>query len=192
MKLRVVDWVDYDDYDMPEGTIGWAARNAIIDDIRKHKYLFSGWAHQEGYRCTPLLNDGKIYRFSQRGWGDIMAEAHGEEGKMSYASYAFMMDRKFEKRPDRRAMFTGDFETDLNETFKVETSADAFESAQRENKIVFDNFEKLRYLDEGDTLVLSSNGETKTYLVTGVERSRDNTVEDEDKFLFTVDLSPVK
>ena len=99
MKLKVIGWTYYGTQ-LPQGKLGWAARNAIIDDIKEHGYLFSGWAHQEGNFCAPVLNDGKIYRFSQRGWGGVMAEAHGYTGRMDYTLFAFAGDRKKEIRPD--------------------------------------------------------------------------------------------
>ena len=41
MKYKVVGWADYDGMDVlsSKGTIGFAERNAIIDEIKKHKYL---------------------------------------------------------------------------------------------------------------------------------------------------------
>lgn len=191
MKLRVVDWVDYDD-DYPESDRGWAARNAVIDDIRKHGYSFSGWAHQEGYRCAPLLNDGTICRYSQRGWGDVMAEANGEMGAMDYVDFAFMMDRSLEKRPDRRPEYFGDPESDLNEAFALEVSADAFESARRDGKIILESYDSLRYLYKGDSLTLSCGGEKAEYIVTDVYRTRDKEEKNEDKFVLNVFLSPAQ
>lgn len=189
MKLRVVDWVDYDD-DYPDGDIGsWAARNAIIDDIRAHGYLFSGWAHQEGAYCTPLLNDGKIYRYSQRGWGDVMAEAHGETDGMSYCNYAFMMDSKFETRPDFDPLFDDEFETDLAETFRVQLSPAAFESARNERKITFADFETLRYIDKGDSIELTSGDESAKYLVADVCRTCNRRENEQPEFVLTVSLA---
>ena len=54
-------WTHYDDESVPEkgGCLGFAERNAIIDDIRAHGYLFSGWDHQESWDCVPILNDGE-------------------------------------------------------------------------------------------------------------------------------------
>ncbi len=191
MKLRVVDWVDYDD-DYPDSDLGWAARNAVIDEIRAHGYSFSGWAHQEGYRCTPLLNDGTVCRYSQRGWGDVMAEANGDMGEMDYAMFAFMTDRSLETRPDDSPEYDGDFESDLNETFEIATSADIFESARNEHKVKLENYDDLRYIYKGDSLILTSGGESAKYLVKDVSRTRDASVKDEDKFVLNIALSPLK
>ena len=49
MKYKVIGWTYYDNNEVLDSgnTIGFAERNAIIDEIRKHKYLFTGWHHQE-------------------------------------------------------------------------------------------------------------------------------------------------
>ena len=61
MKYKVVGWTSYDGDDVPdsEGRIGYAECCAIIDAIKEHGYLFSGWDHQEMFDCAPVLNDGK-------------------------------------------------------------------------------------------------------------------------------------
>lgn len=177
MKLRVVGWTYYD-ADLPQGEIGWAARNAVVDDIKKHGYLFSGWAHQEGYGCTPVLNDGKAYCFSQRGWGDVMAEAHGHTGRMDYALYAFARDDETEIRPKDyfdEDEFTPEF--NLNERFELEVSKDVFDSAQSLHEIKSDDLPYLRYLDAGDTLTLKCGKQTAEYAVADVDRKRDLTEE---------------
>lgn len=98
MKLRVVGWVA--PYAVTEeGEATWAVRNAIIDEIRKHGYEFSGPTHGES-GCTPVLNNGKKYLFSTRGWADLMAEAHGHTGSMDYMIYYMPMYPKTEKCPD--------------------------------------------------------------------------------------------
>ena len=92
MKYKVIGWTYYENYEILDSnkTIGFAERNAIIDEIRKHKYLFSGWHHQESWDgVVPILNDGRKRCFSQRGWGGVMAEAYGEMGDFDYARYAF-------------------------------------------------------------------------------------------------------
>ena len=92
MKYKVIGWTYYEDdtvlsYD---GDDSFAQRNAIIDEIRKHKYRFSGWHHQESWEnCVPILNDGRKRLFSQRGWGGIMAEAYGQLGDYDYATFTF-------------------------------------------------------------------------------------------------------
>ena len=101
MKLRVVGWSST--YaDVEAGEVSWAVRNAIIDEIRKHGYEFSGPTHGDCYGCTPILNNGKKYLFSTRGWGDIMAEAQGYTGSMDYMIYYMPMYPEPEKCPDTK------------------------------------------------------------------------------------------
>lgn len=76
MKIKVVGWTQYDLHEFDEGDSGWAVRMAVVDDIRKNGYLFSGYAHQEYSNCAPVFNDGKMRRFSQRGFADMIARRH--------------------------------------------------------------------------------------------------------------------
>ena len=177
MKFRVVGWTYYDN-DLPQGEISWAARNAVVDDIKKHGYSFSGWAHQEGAGCTPVLNDGKMYCFSRRGWGGVMAEAHGYTGRMDYAKYAFELNPDAEIRPKER-FNEEEFipERDLNERFELEVSQKIFTSAQSLHEIKLDDLPSLRYLDAGDVLVLKCSNQTAEYTVADVDRKRDLTEE---------------
>ena len=123
MKYRVIGWTNYDDESVPDkaGCLGFAERNAIIDDIRKNGYLFSGWDHQEMWDCTPILNDGKKRCYSQRSWGGIMAEAYGDMGDYDYALYTFSESIKREKCVRPRGFRLDGFtpETDLNEHFEI-------------------------------------------------------------------------
>lgn len=173
MKLRVVGWTYYDDDWMP-GTLGWAARHAIIDEIKEKGYLFSGWAHQEGDNCAPILNDGKIYCYSQRSWGGIMAEAHGYTGRMDYAKFAFDVDPEKVSFPEDRIdedAFT--LELNLNERFELEVPQSILECACKDGEITLDNLPALRYLDEGDTLKLLCGERSEEFIVADVERKRD-------------------
>ena len=104
MKYKVIGWTYGDDYEFPtsQEQIGFAERNAIIDEIKKHKYLFSGWHHQESWEnCVPILNDGKKREFSQRGWGGVMAEAYDNFDDYGYSIYTFYqsIDEKYLKFP---------------------------------------------------------------------------------------------
>lgn len=178
MKLRVVGWTDYEDR-IEEGTPSWAARNVIIDDIKAHGYVFSGWSHQEGFPCVPVLNNGKMYCFSQRGWGGVMAEAHGYYGRMDYAKFAFGWDRANEIRPKEifnKYNFTP--ERDLNERFELQVSQVSWDNAHSEHTIKLDDLIELRYLDVGDTLALVCGEQTAEFAVADVDRTRDLT-EDE-------------
>lgn len=177
MKLKVVGWTYYDDC-LEEGSNGWAARSAIIDEIKKHGYMFSGWAHQKCDCCTPVLNDGKMYCYSQRGWGDLMAEAHGYTGRMDYAKFAFEIDDDAEIRPQEyfdEENFSPEY--DLSERFEIEVSDDIFESAKKEYQITLEDLPELSYLDFKDTLVLTCGEKKAEFSVWDVERKRDLTEE---------------
>ncbi len=92
MKLKVVGWTHNDDYHYPENDGSFAARAAVVDEIREHGYEFSGMHHQNISNCTPILSDMTMFGCTQRGWGDVMAEAHGETHPMAYARYAFFCE----------------------------------------------------------------------------------------------------
>ncbi len=89
MKLRVVGWTYYDDARFEDGGDSYAAHEAILADVKANGYDFTGWHHQEAERGAPVLSDGRIYRYSQRGWGGLMAEVVGDEDLFGYARYAF-------------------------------------------------------------------------------------------------------
>ena len=178
MKLRVVGWTYYDD-DWPQGIRGWSARHAIIDEIKEKGYFFSGWSHQEGYNCAPVLNDGKIYCYSQRSWGGIMAEAHSFTGRMDYAKFAFYVDPDKESFPQESIdedAFT--LELNLHEKFELEVTQSILECARKQHEITLDNLPALRYLDDGDTVVLICGESRAEFTVSDVERKKDFTEEE--------------
>ena len=173
MKYRVVGWTDYDGDDAPdsESPIGFAERHAIVDDIKKNGYLFSGWDHQERWGCTPVLNDGKKRCFSQRGWGGVMAEAHGETEPYAYARYTFM--ESIAKPVLPRGSYTPCYftpETELAEHLSLAVDGETLARARGQNPILLPDAPALRYLDAGDTLTLTDDGDALTVLVTGVDR----------------------
>ena len=182
MKLRVVGWTYYDDDLLHDDS--WAARMAAVDDIKKHGYEFSGWSHQECECCAPVFNNGKMLCYSQRGWGSVMAEAHGYTGRLDYTMYAFIIDPE---QLDAEIHPTDKFdeenfvpEIDLNERFELAVAQDIFDAAQNDGEIKVDDLIELRYLDVGDTLALTCGENTAEYLVEDVDRKRDLT---EDEFL---------
>ncbi len=170
MKYRVVGWTYYDDDRVEDGALTWAARVAILDEIKRNGYEFSGWDHQEEYNCVPVLNDGKKRTYSQRGWGDVMAEAHGETDSFAYVGFAFDAVSETRKIPEneyRCDEFTS--ETDLNEVFELPVSAEQEQKA-KQGRIALYDFADIRYLDGGDTLVLKSGDQSAVYDVVEVVR----------------------
>ena len=177
MKYKVIGWTYYDNYSIPfsDNRIGFAERNAIIDDIKKHKYLFSGWDHQESWdNCVPVLNDGKKRGFSQRGWGGVMAEAYGKMGDYDYSIYSFYGSVKNISKKSCSIDFSPkDFVSEplLNEHFDVTISEELFEIAKKKNPFYLDDLAELRFIDTNDTITLHCNGETLNFLVDDIDRN---------------------
>ena len=175
MKYRVVGWVSYDDPCVEARYASPAAIAAIIDDIRDNGYLFSGHDHGAYPDCAPVLNDGKKRLFSERGFGALMAEAHGDYSRMGYSSYAFghFGEEDGAVMPDI-PFFPDEFvpEEDLSEEISVEATAEDRAAADG-GRLTLRDAEVLRFLDAGDTLTLLLPEGRAAYLVTGVERRRD-------------------
>ena len=175
MKYRVVGWVSYDDPDVGAKYASPAAIATIIDDIKRHGYCFSGHDHGAYPNCAPVLNDGKKRLFSERGFGALMAEAHGDLSRMGYSSFAF---GHFGEE-DGALMPDDDFspyefvpEENLNEEISVEATAEDRAAADR-GELTLPDAEALRFLDAGDTLTLLLPEGRASYLVTAVKRRRD-------------------
>ena len=178
MKYKVIGWTYYENYEILDSnkTIGFAERNAIIDEIRKHKYLFSGWHHQESWDgVVPVLNDGKKRCFSQRGWGGLMAEAYGHLNDMDYANYTFRQSIASEdiKCADD-CFFLEDHEPEIieNEHFDVDVNEGLFEIAKTKNPFYLEDIDELRYIDENDTITLHYNDESLTFIVKDINRNK--------------------
>ena len=180
MKYKVIGWTYYDDDIVLDytGDDSFAQRNAIIDNIRKHKYTFSGWHHQESYEnCVPILNDGRKRIYSQRGWGGIMAEAYGKMGDYDYASFTFKqsIDEENLKFPRTNYSLNPDeyLENKIeNESFKVTVSKELFELAKTQNPFYLEDENKLKYIDINDTLTIKCGKEELTFLVDDIGRNK--------------------
>lgn len=178
MKYRVIGWTYPDDFDFPSSneTIGFAERNAIIDEIRKHKYLFTGWHHQEAFENTvPILNDGKKREFSQRGFGGVMAEAYGQEGDYDYARFTFheSIDHNYLKFPLKCLSLENFKPSELkNEHFNIEVSKELFEIAKTKNPFYLDDLDELRFIDKNDTLTLHYQDESLSFFISDINRNK--------------------
>lgn len=85
MRYEVIGWTDSETSEYPlHKHITAPVDAAIIKEIRKHGYLFGGDFHEQ---CCPVLNDGTYVSYSWRGWGRIMALAHGLEEKDYMIAY---------------------------------------------------------------------------------------------------------
>ncbi len=176
MKYKVIGWTYYDDNEILDSgnTIGFAERNAIIDEIRKHRYLFSGWHHQESWNgVVPVLNDGKKRCYSQRGWGGVMAEAYGKMGDYDYASFTFHQSidgSRLRFAPDDFNIFDYEPQVVENEDFFVEVNAGLFEIAKTSNPFYLDDLDELRFIDKNDTITLRCGDEQMTFVVKDIDR----------------------
>lgn len=202
MKIKVVGWTDYDFFEFKEGENSSAVRMALVDEIKKNGYLFTGYDHQTRSNCAPVFNDGKMRRFSQRGFADIMAEAQGKTDYMAYAIYMHGFKESACCFP-KTEVFKGDFkiETNLLETFELQVDDDYFEKALITESITINNITitkkviklddvpELRYIDNGDTLVLKCNGKSKAFSILGVKRERDLTNKERMKYMSIMSYS---
>lgn len=183
MKLRVVGWTEWDGSEVPVGDITHAAYKAIVMDIREKGYDFTGYDHQEKRNCCPVLNDGMKRRFNQRGFGKVMAEAHGEDPENSYSNWAFNWrmgdeDDTSVMPPESLRFDPKTFvpEADLNECFVHEVSDEIFaeaEAASEDDEIKLDDVESLWLIDYDDRITLVAGEKRATYTVVGVDRRKD-------------------
>ncbi|MDE5566155.1 MAG: hypothetical protein K2I77_04130 [Anaeroplasmataceae bacterium] len=153
MKYEVIGWVDCELSEYPKHKDITAPIDVvIIEEIRKYGYFFGGDSHE---KYCPLLNDGTYVRYSWRGWGRIMAMAHGyDEGDYMMAYMDDMIDPKMLKYPevleidDSRIVL----KEKLADTFKMHLTDDMFHAMREGTKSVevrlFD--EKRKLIDIGD------------------------------------------
>ncbi len=175
MKYRVVGWTNYDDPSVGDGPATEAACNAIIDEIKRCDYLFTGWHHQESLYGAPVLNDGLRRCFSQRGFGAVMAEAQGLTGLFSYSTYAFLWDNnETNYRLPNTGFHPSTFrpETDLNEEFTIPFTEDLRFDADT-GILRLPNDPALRYIDKGDTLRILKGDTAALFTVLQVDRAPD-------------------
>lgn len=158
MKYEVIGWTHVGNGMYPEHeNITASVDAAIIKEIRKHKYLFGGDAH-ESY--CPVLNDGTYADYSWRGWGRIIAMAY--DARCNDGSYDHMcgyMDsminpkaRKYpelDSLPDDNRIVPKE---SLAEIFVMHLADDMFEKVKAGTKTIemrlFDDKRKL--VDIGD------------------------------------------
>ncbi len=183
MKYRVVGWTEYDDVSVDTAPCSESALQAIIKDIAEGGYIFSGWDHQESMNGAPVLNDGKKRLFSQRGFGGVMARAHGDFSRMGYARYAFSWHGHGETvmpKSDKAfcpALFTP--ETDLNEEIRLSVPASILAEAEETGAVRLEDRDALTFLDIGDTLTLLAEGKSASYLIEDMDRKKDLSEEEE-------------
>ncbi len=197
MKLKVIGWTSYDNNCFaPARGASLAACSAIIDAIVNDGLCFTGEHMQERDGCVPVLNDGRKYIFSRRGFGGIMAEAHGYKGAYDYAlfsdNYSFD-DAVFPKNAVRSKQdVEGKIESDLNECFdfsneKFSLRANLDEGIEDAVEITVPYNDTTRYVGVGDTVIVG--GEIFTVLDSFSRKDIDDTMQalqfsflDDDKY----------
>ncbi len=177
MKWKVVGWTHYDNSSvMDPGDVTLAEYAAIVDEVRERRYLFSGWDHQNSFLCAPVLSDGAMRTFSERGWGGVMAEAYGYEGPYDYARFAFDLAEESRYPAPEEEFYGEDFHpltrAELAEVITLEVEEAVFRKAAASPSFLVEEKPELAYLDRGDTLVLTSGGAEARYRVLYVERER--------------------
>lgn len=166
MRYEVIGWTDCEITEYPKHKYITAPVDAvIIEEIRKYGYLFGGDAHE---RYCPVLNDGTYVRYSWRGWGRIMALAHGHNGDMDYmmAYMDEMIDPELRKYPkaeeidDSRIVL----KENLTDTFVMHLSDTMFQAIQEGTKTVevrlYDD--KRHQIDIGDYIEFYRNNRRDT------------------------------
>ena len=62
MKLKVIGWTYYDDPNYEYFETTWATQNAVLKDVIKNKYVFTGYHHQEQERLRSLHRQDRADR----------------------------------------------------------------------------------------------------------------------------------
>ncbi len=173
MKYKVIGWTFQENYDLENAPLTFASRHAIVDEIKKHGYLFSGYEHQEAFYGCPVLNDGKKRMLSQRGFAGIIAEARGELEPYTYAKYMFGIKKDAlivpDAKIDKNLILSP---SELFESFELSVNESTLNSALTLGEITLDDLPYLRYVDSGDTLTLLSKDKKFEFSVLDVDRKK--------------------
>ena len=178
MKLKVIGWVWYEDTTYGGGEVDYAAYNAILDDVKEHGYRFTGFHHQEMFDCVPVLNDGKMRRFSQRSWGGLMAAAEGLKGRYAYSVYAFYSP--FNENDDFVTPKDCDVDEslirtpeELRDEYRIGIRIDSLRRiAEREGKFKLPDLDEYRYMAVNDVIVFLNKGDEYRYRITHIEKKK--------------------
>lgn len=184
MNYKVIGWTCYDNPEIlcKYDNYSRAEVNAIVDDIKEHRYLFSGYHHQESYDhgVVPVLNDGRERVFSMRGWGKIMATAYGKRGEYAYAQYMTYHDIDEKKlRFPEMTEEVSEVEGLTAEDYEIDVNEGVFERAKTSNPFYIEDLPELRYMDNNDSITLCHNGEKQKFIVKEVLRSKTSKKEKE-------------
>ena len=105
-EIKVIGWTDiYNaaykecDYNNPKYI------KAVIEEIKKTGYKFTGDYHQNGEYGAPVFNDGTLLFLSIDEWGWIIAKTYGiynEYGQLDRYKWAWLVPQEEkEKIPDK-------------------------------------------------------------------------------------------
>lgn len=187
MKLKVIGWTDYDNYDLVDYSdsnyeIEDAEYMVIYNEVRKNKYLFSGSDHQNLDTGVPVLNNGKKVLFSMREWASLMESIYDKNGTLSYMDFMTYIDYYYSdgqlpesKIPDKKFDIES-FNTEYleNDHYYLDVSKELFEYAKNNNPFYIEDLINLEYIAKNDVLTLKYNSEELTVLVENVKRSSYN------------------
>ena len=176
MKIKVIGWTYYDDTSYPDLDINNAKHTAVVEEIRKHKYLFSGYSHQERFGCVPVFNDGSMGTWSQRGWGAVMAEAYGDEGLYAYSIYAFELKDELIPKDYVDDSLIEDSKTLYEEyEINIDNEEDFLNLSHISSyKLLKDRTnDKYKYMSVGDTIVFIYNDNKVKKVIADMETDYD-------------------
>ncbi len=187
MKLEVIGWTYYDDpsYEYFETT--WATYYAVLNDVIKNGYLFTGYHHQEYDYCCPVLNNGKKIIFSQRGFGGLMAQAHGYNKTYDYAKFSFTPNPradcyKLPKIQPNDSLIVD--EKTLYETYEIEADMDVIATADVKKELRLTDLPRYALMEVGDIVNLINGKHTTKYKIINVDKVKDVSVVDEYNFKY--------
>lgn len=187
MKLKVIGWTYYDDPNYEYFETTWATHNAVLQDVINNGYEFTGYHHQEYDYCCPVLNNGKKIIFSQRGFGGLMAKAHGFNKTYDYSIFAYPVnpnskEYKFPKVSPNDSLIVE--EKTLYETYEIDADIETIAIADIKNQLRLKDLEEYALIEVGDIVKLINDKHTTKYKVVSVDRVKDVSVVDEYNFKY--------
>ena len=187
MKLKVIGWTYYDDPNYEYFETTWATHNAVLQDVKDNCYLFTGYHHQEYNYCCPVLNNGKKIIFTQRGFGGLMAKAHGYNKTYDYSLFTFPPNPRDEHfkipkiKPDKSLIVD---EKTLYETYEINADMETIATADVKNQLRLEDLDKYALIEVGDIVKLINDKHTTKYKVISVDRVKNVSVVDEYNFKY--------
>ena len=185
MKYKVVGWTYYE-ADYPDADCSWAMRTCIVNDVKKHGYLFSGYEHQESYKTVPVLNTGEKVTFSRRGFANVMSDAHGYTGPYDYSSFMeYQSIAPNARKLPLQSPSSKDFveKSTLVEHFVVEVDQEQWQLLQTKGRICVVDTPYLDYIDKCDTITIKCGNEEYNGVVADVDKGKQISTQDRYKMM---------